>query len=165
MAKRGNHYELAFENYLRTLRVPCIGVDESRRAFDGDDTLKSLDLIVAAPSGLTLLVDIKGRRNRGVKAGFENWTTADDMESMSRWQDIFGDTALALLTFVYWLASEEAKESFTNHFSLADRHYACVAIPLLDYRNHMRVRSSRWQTFTMPRALFRERARPFTAWL
>ena len=33
MVKRGNHYELAFEEYLRSRQVPYLAVDESRRSL------------------------------------------------------------------------------------------------------------------------------------
>ena len=34
MARRSNHYEAAFEAYVRSLRVPCVAVDESKRPLD-----------------------------------------------------------------------------------------------------------------------------------
>ncbi|MEZ6069014.1 MAG: hypothetical protein R3C10_01830 [Pirellulales bacterium] len=33
MVKRGNHYESAFEEYLRSRQVPYLAVDESRRSL------------------------------------------------------------------------------------------------------------------------------------
>ena len=33
MSKRSNHYEAAFEAYLRELRAPYIAIDESRRSL------------------------------------------------------------------------------------------------------------------------------------
>ena len=33
MANRANHYEAAFEAYIRALRLPCVAVDEAKRAF------------------------------------------------------------------------------------------------------------------------------------
>ena len=73
MAKRDNHYEAAFEAYLRWLGVPYIAVSETHRSQLGCTTrpmgealkrpsLKSLDFVVSpfSRSG-QWLVDVKGR--------------------------------------------------------------------------------------------------------
>ena len=62
MAKRDNHYEAAFEAYLRDRRLPYVAVDEGRRALAADGSLKSLDFIVSPPGARSWLVDVKGRR-------------------------------------------------------------------------------------------------------
>jgi hypothetical protein len=36
MANRDNHYEAAFEEYLRSKQVPYVAVDEARRSLLGD---------------------------------------------------------------------------------------------------------------------------------
>ena len=59
---RDNHYEAAFEEYLRARQVPYVAVDEARRTLAGDASLKSLDFIVSSSSGRSWLVDVKGRR-------------------------------------------------------------------------------------------------------
>ena len=33
MADRSNHYEAAFEAYTRSLRVPCVAIDEAKARF------------------------------------------------------------------------------------------------------------------------------------
>jgi len=43
MAIRSNHYEAAFEAYIRALRVPCVAIDEARRAIFGEDGVKNPD--------------------------------------------------------------------------------------------------------------------------
>jgi hypothetical protein len=62
MAKRTNHYDAAFEAYLRRARVPFVVVDEARRARLNQLSLKSMDFIVTAPGNRNLLVDVKGRQ-------------------------------------------------------------------------------------------------------
>src|SRR5688572_2898382 len=62
MANRDNHYEAAFEAYLRDRRLPYVAVDEGRRALAADESLKSLDFIVSPPGARSWLVDVKGRR-------------------------------------------------------------------------------------------------------
>lgn len=62
MANRDNHYEAAFEEYLRGRGVPYVAVDEARRSLMSDGaSIKSLDFIVTG-GPLTWLVDVKGRR-------------------------------------------------------------------------------------------------------
>src|SRR5437762_364278 len=51
MAKRDNHYDAAFEAWLRCLRVPYVAVDEAHRSAAplcaiAERTIKSLDCIV-----------------------------------------------------------------------------------------------------------------------
>ena len=63
MANRDNHYEAAFEAYLRSHDVPYVAVDEAKRSLLSDGgSLKSLDFIVSSPGDTTWLVDVKGRR-------------------------------------------------------------------------------------------------------
>ena len=80
MANRDNHYEAAFEEYLRLRRTAYMAVDEARRCLSGAASLKSLDFIVPAGGGGGWLVDVKGR---AFPAGagrqyWRNWSTEDD---------------------------------------------------------------------------------------
>jgi hypothetical protein len=63
MANRDNHYEAAFEEYLRYRCVPYVAVDEAKRSLLANgESIKSLDFIVSSPGEITWLVDVKGRR-------------------------------------------------------------------------------------------------------
>jgi hypothetical protein len=49
MANRDNHYEAAFEEFLRSRGVPYVAVDEAKRSLlSNGASIKSLDFIVAA---------------------------------------------------------------------------------------------------------------------
>lgn len=85
MSQRRHHYERAFEEYLRSRRIPYVSVDEARKALlpdtaslrfappsspsspslpsaDGKPAaLKSFDFVVYG-EGTNLLLDVKGRR-------------------------------------------------------------------------------------------------------
>jgi len=76
MAQRRHHYERAFEEYLRSRRIPYVSVDEARKALIPDhvpfrlppstpggpaSSLKSFDFVIYGQDG-NLLIDIKGRR-------------------------------------------------------------------------------------------------------
>jgi len=43
--------------------------------------------------------------------------------------------------------------------------YWLMGIDLSDYRNHMRRRSVKWETVSLPMADFRQLARPIDQWL
>ncbi len=61
MAHRDNHYEAAFEEYLRNRGVPYVAVDEAKRSvLSNGASIKSLDFIVSA--AVRWLVDVKGRK-------------------------------------------------------------------------------------------------------
>ncbi|QDT64219.1 HYExAFE family protein [Calycomorphotria hydatis] len=62
MAILSNHYEAAFDGFLRGNGVPFVPVDESRRLILKQASLKSLDFIVRSPDHGQLLIDVKGRQ-------------------------------------------------------------------------------------------------------
>jgi hypothetical protein len=162
--KRSNHYEAAFEAYLRHERLGCIAIDETHRTLLDEAPVKSLDFIVHGPGQARLLLDVKGRHFPGGSKGkprrvWECWSTQDDVDGLQRWADQFGPDYLGLLVFVYHLqgAVEVAEEPWTWH----GRRYVFRAIEVNDYRRHMRVRSPRWRTVDLPGAAYRALARPF----
>lgn len=168
VAQRNNHYDSAMEQYLRAQRVPYVAVDEARRALDAEVSIKNLDFIVYSQHGPNLLVDVKGRRFPSGAANrryWENWSTADDIESLQRWQQVFGPDFRSALVFAYNLLDESHLGQFPGHFAHRDRRYAFVAIELDHYRRHMRVRSSSWGTVSIPGRAFRDLSRPLEAML
>src|SRR3982751_178112 len=115
MAKRDNHYEAAFEAWLRWLRVPHVAVDEAhrtamRRAAAESRTIKSLDFIVSPPScSGAWLVDVKGRQfPTAGRQYWRNWSTADELESLASWESLFEKASGALLVFAYNVIGELA---------------------------------------------------------
>lgn len=165
MADRSNHYEAAFEVFLRTHKVSCLPIDETRRTFTAEATIKSLDFIVMRPSGKALLIDVKGRSIRGGKPSLENWIRQDDLDSLRRWRIAFGGGAVGLLVFVYRLQEESQRSAFVDLFEYDDRRYGCLAIDAEDYAAMMKPRSPQWGTFGVGQEMFRASCRPFTDWL
>lgn len=166
MADWSNHYERAFADYLRGLGVAWLPVDESRRfSWEGEKSLKSLDFMIVGAARGDLLIDVKGRRARRSHHSLENWATADDVESMAAWQRRFGGAARSLLVFVYQLPDQAAMAAFHDNFARGDRHYGCLAISVEHYVAHLRVRSAKWKTVSVPRDRFRELAQPLSHWL
>lgn len=164
--ERSNHYEAAFEAYLQWHRLCYLAVDETHRAKWGDVPIKSLDFVVYGEQGARLLIDVKGRRFPTGPAGkeravWECWSTRDDIDGLKRWADIFGPGYEGLLVFAYHLNTDVILPDDTvDLWSWRDRRYLLRAIGVADYRQHMRLRSPRWQTVSLPSAVFRKLARP-----
>src|SRR5438128_1819782 len=105
---RSNHYEAAFEGYLKENGLCYIAVDETRRPVFGELPLKSLDFIVHGEGGIRLLIDVKGRRFPAGPAErprrvWECWSTREDVDSLERWAGLFGPGYQGLLVFLYHL--------------------------------------------------------------
>jgi hypothetical protein len=161
MANRDNHYEVAFEEYLRTRHVPYVAVDEAKRSVMADASVKSLDFIVSAPRG-QWLVDVKGRRfPSGTDRHFwKNWSTRDDLVSLARWEQLFGGRFQGLFVFAYDVLEDRSPLATEQLFEFRDRLYGFVAVRLAHYAYHARQLSPRWDTVAMPVRQFREVAEP-----
>lgn len=166
---RDNHYDVAFRAALRQLRIPHVVVDESRRALMRNQSLKSVDFIVSPPGSVSLLVDVKGRRFPSGREGrgnrWENWVTEDDIDSLLRWQEIFGQGFRSALLFVYDLVSPRFAEQFPETFEFRGHTYACCGVWADEYSNEMRERSASWKTVTLPRKVFHELRQPLSRFL
>jgi hypothetical protein len=168
---RSNHYEAAFEAYLRWHRYGYVAVDETRRALLGTETVKSLDFIVYGDAGARLLVDIKGRRFPSGRPPrprhvWECWSMREDIEGLERWGGLFGPGFQGLLVFTYQLLPPvELPEDTEDLWTHRGRRYLFRAIPVNEYRQHMRVRSPRWGTVGLPGAVFRQLVHPLRHFL
>jgi hypothetical protein len=165
MADRAIHYEAAFEAFLRDRKIPYVAVDEAKRALFANARLKSFDFVVYSKTGSNLLVDVKGRscRNRTGRTGFESWSTEQDVNDLMQWEQVFGEGFTAVLTFVYWIEPPLTPEP--GMFLHRDRWYLLMGVNLAEYRNHMRRRSAKWATVSLPAQEFRLLARPLESWL
>ena len=84
---------------------------------------------------------------------------------MGRWETLFGDGFVGAFAFLYWCAVQPPDALFRDIFASGDRWYALLAITLEDYRPHMRRRSQRWRTVSIPAARFMRLARPLSEFL
>ena len=86
MAQRSNHYEAAFESFIRSIRVPCVAIDEAKRAICGEDGVKNPDFLLYPQFGVNLVVEVKGKRakNKRGRRDWENWVTTDDLDGLTR---------------------------------------------------------------------------------
>jgi len=164
MANRDNHYEAAFEAYLRSRGLPYIAVDEARRSVLSDGaSIKSLDFIVSTSGQVTWLVDVKGRRfptGEVQKQYWKNWAFRDDLLGLAQWERLFGERFQGLFVFAYDILGNRAPLPYEQLFEHRGSLYGFVAVRLADYAAHARPISPSWDTVAMPTADFRRLARP-----
>lgn len=188
MSQRRHHYERAFEQYLRSRRIPYVSVDEARKALLPDSAqlrisspsadgaarqtaLKSFDFVVYG-DGMNLLLDVKGRRvvpRRSKspallytpRSRLESWVTEDDIHSLTHWERLFGESFRAAFLFVYWCDDQPPDALFQEIFEYRGRWYALRAVTLQEYVRVMKPRSARWRTVDVPAALFEQVSQPF----
>ncbi|MBW3542707.1 MAG: HYExAFE family protein [Planctomycetes bacterium] len=168
MAKRSNHYDAAFEGFLRGTRTPHVVVDETRRALLRDASLKSMDFIVYSKAGRNLLVDVKGRRfPTGGPGGhkWENWATEDDLDSLLQWERVFGGDFRAMLVFAYHVVDPRCLGEFPRAFRFRDQLYAFYGVWADEFRGAMRGRSASWETVSLPAGAFHRLRTPIEEFL
>jgi len=171
MAHRHNHYEAAFEDYLRGKGWPYVAVDEAKKAIFANASLKSFDFVVYSSTGANLLVDVKGRKFPGPAGGgkasrtWENWITRQDVDGLSQWQEVFGSGFTAVLVFAYWLQCPPHRAPLGDLHVFRRRHYAFLGIGLDDYLTAAKPRSAKWQTIAMPARLFARKAADIASFL
>ena len=168
MADRTVHYEAAFEAFLREKGIPCVAVDEAKKALFANAKLKSFDFVVYSRNGPNLLIDVKGRQARsrgspGSRGSFETWATEQDVNDLMQWEQVFGEGYKAVLTFIYWIDPPLTEEP--GMFLHRGRWYQMMGVDLAEYRDHMRRRSAKWETVALGAEDFRCLARPIESWL
>ncbi|WP_337177459.1 HYExAFE family protein [Paludisphaera sp.] len=168
MANRSNHYEAAFEAYIRALRVPCVAVDEAKRAIFGDGGVKNPDFLLYPRFAENLVVEVKGKRarDRRGRRDWENWVTTDDLDGLVRWGELFGPGFRPILAFAYAEAPMEfGLPRHDGAFEFRGLAYRFWAVGLDDYLAHLRSRGPAWKAVAMARRAFRRRVRPLSEWL
>jgi hypothetical protein len=174
--QRWRHYERAFDQYLRGRRCPYVATEQARDLLlppargqprDEDAPLKYFDFVVYGHER-NLLVELKGRRvpapralDEDAPSRLECWATEDDVTSLLRWEQLFGDAFRAVLVFVYWCDAPPPAPLFQEVFEFDSRWYALRAIPVREYQGAMRVRSPRWRTVDLSTADFERLSSPF----
>jgi hypothetical protein len=160
MVKRTNHYDVAFEEYLRGTCTPYVAVDEQRRAKLVDASLKSMDFIVTSRGLQNLLVDVKGRRfpsgSEGAGHKWENWATEDDISSLLRWQQVFGNGFRAVLVFAYEIVELRFARELGPPFAHRGRLYSFFGVWADEYHTAMQQRSASWETVSLPSRHYRD---------
>ncbi len=163
MAKRDNHYEAAFEAYLRDRQLPYVAIDETKRSLLGGDSIKSLDFIVHSGNGASWLIDVKGRRFPAAnekKQYWKNWSTRDDLRAMAAWERLFGAGFGGLFVFAYAIVGDRSPLPAEQLQTYRKGLYAFLGVRHHDYACYARPISTAWQTVALSSQKFREIARP-----
>ncbi|UCG56265.1 MAG: HYExAFE family protein [Phycisphaerales bacterium] len=155
-----NHYERAFENWLIDNGVEYVTADEHRNPAFARHKLKSFDFLLYPRSGQVILAEVKGRKFKGTSfeklAGFECWVTTEDVEGLTKWQEVFGPDHKGVFVFAYKVENIDVDFDGREVFEFEARRYMFFAVRLDDYRNSMKRRSPKWQTVTLPAEKFRQ---------
>ena len=154
-----NHYERAFENWLIDNRIEYVAVDEYKTAQFGHPDIKSFDFLLHLRNGQMIIAEVKGRRFKGTTlaklGGFECWVTAEDVEGLTKWQQIFGLGHRAVFVFAYKIENIDVDFDGRDVFDFDANRYVFFCVELDDYRKFMKRCSPKWQTVTLPADQFR----------
>ncbi len=157
-----NHYERAFGNWLIDNHIQYIAVDEQKRAAFGRSKIKSFDYLLYPRNQQIIVAEVKGRKFKGTSfaklAGFECWVTADDVDGLARWQQVFGPDHTAVFVFAYRIENIDVDFDGRDVYDFVQDRYIFFAVRLDDYRRFMKRRSPKWQTVTLPADKFRQSA-------
>ncbi|MHC4265983.1 MAG: HYExAFE family protein, partial [Planctomycetota bacterium] len=149
-----------FENWLKDNRIRYLAIDENKRASFGCSKIKSFDFVLYPPNQNIIIAEVKGRTFKGTSftnlKGFDCWVTMDDIEGMAYWGKYFGGDYLSAFVFAYRIKKIDVDLDGRDTFDYDGNKYIFFAIKLDDYQAHMKLRSQKWKTVTLPAAKFRE---------
>ncbi len=178
-----NHYERAFENWLIDNHIQYVTVDEHKKSAFGQSKVKSFDFLLYPPneqgprfavrsprdslrrtpdSGTQqiIIAEVKGRLFKGTSfaklTGFECWVTAEDIDGLTKWREVFGRGHTAVFVFAYKIENVDVDFDGREVYDSDTNRYVFFAIELDDYRRFMKRRSPKWQTVTLPADRFRQ---------
>ena len=155
-----NHYERAFESWLTDNRIQYIVVDEHKKAVFARHKIKSFDFLLYPPSGRTIIAEVKGRKFKGTSfaklTGLECWVTGEDVDGLTKWQEVFGPGHHAVFVFVYDVENIDVDFDGRPAYDFGASSYVLFCVKLDDYRSFMKRRSPKWQTVTLPADKFRQ---------
>ncbi len=163
-----NHYEAAFENWLIDNHVQYIAINERRKAAFARCKVKSFDFLLyprmdstgSPQDGQVIIVEVKGRKFKGTSlnrlTGLECWVTTEDIDGLTKWQEVFGPGHQAIFIFAYEMENIDVDFDGRSAYDFAQKRYVFLCIKLDDYRSFMKVRSPKWQTVTLPADKFRQ---------
>lgn len=166
--KRCNHYEIAFESYLRDRALPYMAVSEKKRSrMEDGSTLKNLDFVVSVPNNTSWLVDVKGRRfpSGNGCVYWKNWSTQDDLVGMRHWETLFGKNFCGVFVFSFLVCGERSPIPVSALYRFRKRYYAFLGVKLSDYLAESKLISPKWQTYAISAKKFRQLAQPFDTFI
>ena len=154
---RSNHYEAAFEAYLKDKGLSYIAIDETRPALYGAKTLKNLDFIVHATllrtcSSTSRAGDFRQAHPTKPRAVWECWSTSDDLEALDSLAPAVWLGYQGLLLFLYDIDPGSPACPTTSKISGVSAAIAicCGRSPPTIIKCTSALRSPRWGTVSLP---------------
>jgi hypothetical protein len=164
-----NHYERAFENWLLDRRIPYVRAEEHKRPGLPPLSVKNFDFLLYPPPDRKVIVEVKGRTFHGTTLaglkGLDCWATADDIKSLRTWRQALGADHEAILVFAYRVEQADVDFDGRSAFRYDRDTYLFFGIALDDYCRHMKRRSPKWRTMTLPAEKFRQYAIDLSSFL
>jgi hypothetical protein len=155
-----NHYERAFQNWLIDNAIEHIALNNQKAIELGHTGIKSFDFLLQLESGRKIIAEVKGRTFRGTsfekKSSMECWVTADDIDGLTKWREIFGSDYEAVFVFAYKIENIDVDFDGQEVFDYDSARYVFFCVRLDDYRKFMTQRSPKWRTVTIPADKFRQ---------
>ena len=155
-----NHYERAFESWLLDNRVAYIAIDETKKKAFRNAKIKSFDFLICPPNQHNIIAEVKGKLFKGSSltglCGLECWVSIDDVNGLAGWQEVFGPGHAAAFVFAYRIEKADVDFDGRDYYDYADNRYVFFAVSLDDYCRHMKRRSPKWRTVTLPADRFRQ---------
>ena len=146
----GNHYEKAFESWLKDNGVQYLLVDQQKRTAFSRSKIKSFDFLFYTPDSRAYIAEVKGRKFSGKTftafGSLPNWVTSDDIRGLENWVEIFGGRYQGLFVFAYELENIDVDTDGREIYEYLGGRYVFVAIRLRDYKQGAARRSEKWQT-------------------
>jgi hypothetical protein len=157
-----NHYERAFQNWLIDHGIEHLALNNQKAISLGHTGIKSFDFLLQIDRGRKIIAEVKGRTFRGVTleklSSMECWVTADDIDGLTKWTEIFGSDHRAVFIFAYKVENIDVDFDGQEIFDFDSNRYIFFCIRLEDYRRFMKRRSPKWRTVTLPADKFRKYA-------
>jgi hypothetical protein len=156
-----NHYERAFESWLRDSGIRYVAIDQQKRAAFARTTVKSFDMLIYGPGepAEVFIAEVKGKRFEGDSleglAGMQNWVTMDDVRGLKTWEEALGEGYRAVFVFAYDIVKPDVDLDGREAYDFEGRRYVFFCVKLEDYMTWMTVRSPQWRTLMLPAAGWR----------
>ena len=155
----GNHYEKAFECWLKDNGVQYLAVDQQKRSAFSRRKIKSFDFLFYTADKRAFIAEVKGRKFTGKNfsafGSLPNWVTSDDISGLENWARIFSNRYAGLFVFAYDLENIDVETDGREIHECMGKRYVFMAVKLADYLAGATLRSIKWKTLHLSAEYFR----------
>lgn len=145
-----NHYERAFESWLKDNGIQYLAIDQQKRTAFSRSKIKSFDFLFYTADMRAYIAEVKGRKFSGKNfsafGSLPNWVTDDDICGLENWIRIFSGQYAGLFVFAYDLENIDVETDGREIYDYLGRRYVFMAVRLADYLDGATVRSRKWKT-------------------